>query len=58
MKKVIVLIVMLCALTASATRTYGDNDETWDEVTRPQIIWTWYLLILPETRLMPGRRWA
>jgi hypothetical protein len=58
MKKVIVLIVMLCALTANATRTYGDNDETWGEVLRPQIIWTWCLLILPQTRLMHGRRWA
>ena len=45
----VLLALMALATTASATRTYGDHDETWDEVLPPPPR-TWYLLVAPENR--------
>ena len=52
----LLLAIMALATTASATRTYGDGDETWDEVLPPPPR-TWYLLVAPENR-PTLRRWA
>ena len=52
----LLLALMALATTASATRTYGDGDETWDEVLPPPPR-TWYLLVAPENR-PTLRRWA
>ena len=52
----LLLALMALATTASAPRTYGDGDETWDEVL-PQRPRHWYILQAPETRPML-RRWA
>ena len=52
----LLLALMALATTASATRTYGDGDETWDEVLPPPPR-TWYILLAPENR-PTLRRWA
>jgi hypothetical protein len=45
----LLLAIMALATTATATRTYGDGDETWDVVSPPppRIL---YLLVAPEIR--------
>ena len=52
----LLLALMALATTASATRTYGDNDETWDVVSPPppRIL---YLLIAPDAPRIHWR-WA
>ena len=52
----LLLALMALATTVAATRTYGDHDETWDEVLPPPPR-TWYLLVAPENR-PTLRRWA
>jgi len=53
----LLLALMALATTASATRTYGDGDETWDEVLPPPAR-TWYLQQAPTTRPLIHWRWV
>ena len=56
MVKIILLVMLLITLPCHATRTYGDNDETWDEVLPPPPR-IWYILLAPEVRPLI-LRWA
>ena len=53
----LLLALMALATTASATRTYGDHDETWDEVLPPPAR-TWYLLLIDEDQQPRGLIWV
>ena len=53
----LLLVLMALATIVSATRTYSDHDETWDEVL-PAPPRTWYILVAPETRPVIWGRWA
>ena len=53
----LLLAIMALATTASATRTYGDHDETWDEVLPPPAR-TWYLLLIDEDQQPRGLIWV
>ena len=53
----LLLAIMALATTATATRTYGDGDETWDEVLPPRPM-RWHILLAPETRPRIHWRWA
>ena len=53
----LLLVLMVLATIVSATRTEGDNDETWDEVL-PAPPCAWYILVAPETRPVIWGRWA
>ena len=52
----LLLALMALATPATATPSYGDHDEHWDEVL-PQRPRYWYILIAPENR-PTLRRWA
>jgi len=56
MAKIILLVMLLVTLPCHATRTYGDNDETWDEVLPPPPR-HWHILLAPEARPLI-LRWA
>ena len=43
----LLLVLLAMATAATATPSYGDNDETWDEVL-PQRPRHWYILQAPE----------
>ncbi len=53
----LLLALMALATTATATRTYGDHDETWDEVLPPPAR-TWYLLLIDEDQQPRGLIWV
>jgi len=53
----LLLALMALATTATATPSYGDHDEQWDEVL-PQRPRYWYILIAPETRPRIHWRWV
>ena len=53
----LLLAIMALATTASATRTYGDHDETWDEGLPPPAR-TWYLLLIDEDQQPRGLIWV
>jgi hypothetical protein len=50
----LLLALMALATTATATPSYGDHDEQWDEVL-PKRPMRWYILIAPEP--LPVIRW-
>ena len=53
----LLLALMALATTASATPSYGDHDEQWDEVLSKRPM-HWYILIAPETRPRIHWRWV
>ena len=53
----LLLALMALATTATATPSYGDNDEQWDEV-MPKRPMHWYILIAPEPRPRIHWRWV
>ena len=53
----LLLALMALATTATATPSYGDNDEQWDEVLLPPDR-TWYLQQAPTTRPRIHWRWV
>jgi hypothetical protein len=58
MVKIIILLVMLLiTLPCHATKSYGDNDEQWDEVI-PKRPMRWYILLAPEARPLIRWRWV
>ena len=53
----LLLVLLAMATAATATPSYGDHDEQWDEV-MPQRPLHWYILIAPEPRPVIRWRWV